>query len=1022
VFFSKFQWSCCIQALIYPLFAFFSQAADRMVMQDFIGHNWDIADGLPSARVSALARTDDGYTWLATPKGLTRFDGVRFFNLTNAQGLTGVAVRSLLTRRDGSLWIGSESGTLHRRSGDRFSEVDIGTALGGTPVLTLAEDAGGALWIGTDGAGLFSLKDGITAGFTPANSKLPGLRVSQLTLDSTGHLWFLANGSLCRIENGAIQPPGGSAVLQSPALAITPSRDGGLWVATEGLHYGGTRIFHLIEGKKTELPEPYPWPENSVRSRTLAITEDGSGRLWCATSGGGIFYRSKEGLWCKLDTHMPLSHAEGLCFMLDESDTLWLGTRTSGLHHLRPHPPITLLHLPSEYDQNIIQSVCVRRDGTIWAGTDTAGLFRWTNGEATRIEIDQGSYDPRVNTVVEDSRGNLWVGTMGGLFKWDGQKLVRASSHSAIRRCGATDVLDDGATGIWVATLQGVVHLDENKPSLYFGKENGLPWGLIRTLALDLDDRLLVVISGVGVYRQNGDRFEPLSVPQVGSQPQHEWNAGPSAHVRALLCAADGSLWAGTHGFGLWRLRPDGADQWTVEKGGMPSNYLFGIQDDKQGNFWLGSESGILGIPKDLFGRKTGSDGVSLGTWQLTLADGLASNICSAMGRAGAARSPDGSMLWFTNGTALAGFAPANLARNSLTRRPVIEEVLVDGLPVPNSSVPFHVKSGARTFELHYTSPNLESPERQRFRYQLKGIDRDWVDAENRRVAFYNRLDPGVYEFRVKAGRNDDTWLEAAAPLRFEVTPRFYERPAVKTAAGFFLLVSVGGAAWTIERSRSRRRLERMTLLRAMDLERQRIARDIHDDLGSGLTEIILLSDTLREEVEADPAASKSARAISNSARNLTRAMDEVVWAVNPGNDTLESFLNYINDFAQEFLTNSGVRYRWAAPAEVPDLSLSSETRHSLYLACKEALNNATRHAAASEVHIRLDIDPPGFSISIEDNGKGFEPGTTRKGGRGLGNMHQRLLDIGGRCEIQSNPGGGTKVIFAFVSPDLRKQ
>jgi signal transduction histidine kinase len=537
---------------------------------------------------------------------------------------------------------------------------------------------------------------------------------------------------------------------------------------------------------------------------------------------------------------------------------------------------------------------------------------------------------------------------------------------------------------------------------------------------LDLEGRLLAVISGVGVYRQNGDRFEPLKVSKTGNNTQHEWSAGPSAHVRALLCAADGSIWAGTHGFGLWRLRPDGTDQWTVEKGGMQSNYLFGIQDDKRGNLWLGSESGILGIPKDLLGRKSGSDGVSLGTWQLTLADGLASNICSAMGRAGAACSADGSMLWFTNGTALAGFAPANLSKNSLTRRPVIEEVIIDGLPVPNSSEPFEVKSGARTFELHYTSPNLESPERQRFRYQLKGIDRDWVDAENRRVAIYNRLDPGVYEFRVRAGRNDDTWLDSASPLRFEVIPRFYERSAVKTAAGIFLFFSVGGAAWAIERSRSRRRLERITLLRAMDLERQRIARDIHDDLGSGLTEIILLSDTLREEVEGDPAASKSARAISNSARSLTRAMDEVVWAVNPGNDSLESFLNYINDFAQEFLTNANVRYRWAAPEEVPDLSLSSETRHSLYLACKEALNNATRHAAASEVHVRLNIDPTGFSISIEDNGQGFEPGTTRKGGRGLVNMQQRLLDIGGRCEIQSKPGGGTKVTFALNSPDLR--
>lgn len=993
-----------------------------MVMQDFIGHNWDIADGLPSARVSSLARTPDGYIWLATPRGLTRFDGTRFFNfvLKSASGPSEMGARSLLTRRDGSLWIGSDSGTLQQRSGDRILEVAAGSTLGGKPILTMAEDSEGTLWIGTDGAGLFSYKKGKYQPFTPENSELPGRRVSQMTLDSRGKLWFLSNGLLCLVEDGVILPQSPSTELPSPGLALASSRDGGLWVATEGMHYGGTRIFHLQDGLKTELEEPYPWPENSVRSRTYAVLEDGEGRLWCATSGSGIFYRSTEGLWSKLDTHMPLSHAEGLCFMLDESDTLWLGTRTSGLHHLRPHPPITVLHLPPEYDQNIVQSVCVRKDGTIWAGTDTAGLFCWKNGEPIHFEKDQGLIDPRVNAVIEDSRDNLWVATMGGLFRWGDEGLVPVKNHPALRRGGISEVLDDGGVGIWVATLQGVVHLGADAPQ-YYGKESGLPGGLIRTLALDPEGRLVVVISGVGVYRQAGDRFELLASPESGRKPQHPWNSGPSAHVRVLKFAPDGSLWATTHGFGLWRLGAHSVDQWTVENGGMPSNYLFGMQEDSRGNLWLGSESGILGIPKQSLERGTGGAGTSLASWQLTSADGLASNICSAIGRSGAARSPDG-MLWFANGPAIAGFEPSNLSRPALTRTPIVEEVIIDGNPVPNSFEPFHVKSGARTFELHYTSPDLNPPERQRFRYQLKGFDPNWVDAGNRRIAFYNLLSPGTYEFKVKVMNGDGAWLEAANPLRFQVIPHFYERPTVKIATGFTLLFAVGGAVWVIERSRSRRRLERMKLQRAMDLERQRIARDIHDDLGSGLTEILLLSDTLREEVEADPAACKFAQAISNSARNLTRSMDEVVWAVNPGNDSLESFLNYINDFAQEFLANANVRYRWAAPTDVPGLNLSSETRHSLYLACKEALNNATRHSAASEVHIRLDIDPSGFRISIEDNGRGFEAGTTRKGGRGLGNMRQRLIDIGGSCEIQSPPGGGTKVMFHINCPNLLQQ
>ncbi len=1013
---SKIHQTWLLPALILCRMASCLLAADRTVMEDFVGQNWDVSDGLPGTRISSVARTADGYVWLATPKGLSRFDGVRFFNLTqeNTPAFKVVAMRSLVTRRDGSLWIGTESGALYRRVGDRYEEVDCGTMLGGKAVLSLAEDSEGSLWIGTDGAGLFRLKDGKTEAIKTENYERPSRRVSQMTLDTDGRLWLLIDGQIHHVREGKCHPPTRSSFLATPGLAMTSSHDGGLWVATEGDHYGGTRIYRLKDGTKTELSEPYPWPENSVRSRASTLLEDRAGRLWCATSGSGVFYRLTDGKWRKLDNQMPLSHAEGLCLMSDEGDSLWLGTRTSGLHHIRPQPPITMLHLPAEFDQNIVQSLCLKSDGTIWAGTDSAGLFRWIDGEPTHFFAEEK--DQRFSVITEDSRGVFWAGTMAGLFRFQDGSFSPVRNHAALRHGGICDVLDDGKSGIWVATLQGVVHLEEGAQR-FFGQEQGLPRGLIRTLALDPSGRLTVIISGIGVFRQEGDRFARLSPPRMAGGNRHLWNEGPSAHARMLLYDVDGSLWVATHGYGLWHLKGEEAEQWTHEDDGLPSNHLFGMVDDGRGNLWIGSECGILGISKQSLAQRHANRNVALSTWLLTTADGLASKVCSGMGRTGAARSSAG-MLWFANGPALAGFDPTRIARTSLPRAPLVEEVVIDGVSVARSqSLPIEVKSGARTFELHYTSPNLLNPEQQRFRYRLEGLDREWVEAGNRRVAYYNRLSPGKYEFNVKVAGNDDIWQEASEPLRFEVIPHFYERPAVKAAAGLAVLAAVGGAVWQLERSRSRRRLERLKLQRAMDQERQRIARDIHDDLGSGLTEIILLSDTLREEVITNPAAENSARAISSSARSLTRAMDEVVWAVNPGNDTLESFLNYLNDFSQEFLARAKVRYRWAAPDEVPLIALSAETRHSLYLACKEALNNATRHAFASEVHIRLDLTPPGFSISIEDNGQGFQPDADRKRGQGLRNMQQRLLDIGGRCEIQSNPGGGSKVVFTISNP-----
>jgi signal transduction histidine kinase len=241
-----------------------------------------------------------------------------------------------------------------------------------------------------------------------------------------------------------------------------------------------------------------------------------------------------------------------------------------------------------------------------------------------------------------------------------------------------------------------------------------------------------------------------------------------------------------------------------------------------------------------------------------------------------------------------------------------------------------------------------------------------------------------------------------------------WERTAFQLAAGLALLGGVAGTVWALERGRSRRRLERLELQRTLDAERQRIARDIHDDLGSGLTEIILLSDSLDETLQPTPADQKMVGEISARARSLTRAMDEVVWAINPRNDTLEGFLTYLGKFTQDYLSRADVRCRWNVPPEVPELPLSADMRHNLYLACKEALHNVVKHAGASEVSVRLDLAEGDFTLSIEDDGQGFDAALPPAHGNGLSNMRQRLKELHGLCRVESTPGRSTRVVFSL--------
>jgi signal transduction histidine kinase len=355
---------------------------------------------------------------------------------------------------------------------------------------------------------------------------------------------------------------------------------------------------------------------------------------------------------------------------------------------------------------------------------------------------------------------------------------------------------------------------------------------------------------------------------------------------------------------------------------------------------------------------------------------------------------------------------------------PVIEEVIADGKLLPaGEDGSSRLRSGVQRMELHFTSPTVNSPQKLRFRIMMDGLDQDWVDVGNSRETAYNRVPPGNYHFRVAAASApENVWRESKDKLRIEVVPRFWERQSVRSTGVVLLFAIAVAGAWRFERNRTRRRLERLEAQEAMQKERQRIARDIHDDLGTGLTEILLASKQLGQDAGLSDTSKQRASAVANRARSLTRSMEEVVWAINPHNDNLDSLATYLNHAAQQALTLANVRCRWDIPEELPDLALSAEARHNLFLACKEAINNVIKHAAASEVWIRLQVRDKDFILSIEDDGHGFDPTQSRIHGNGLCNIRQRVVDCGGQCEISSgSKGTQIRLVIPTSEPVTKK-
>jgi ligand-binding sensor domain-containing protein/signal transduction histidine kinase len=989
-----------------------SQAVEQAVVQDVVLRNWDLGDGLPSTRINSMIRTPDGYLWLATQRGLVRFDGLRFVtvDITNIPPTQPQRVTSLLADDKGELWVGS-NGLLLRQSGQGFVAQNLEKVTAGSRLNGLAQDAQGALWVATEGVGLVRFQRGHAEKFDAA-SDLPSAAVEQVLSDIAGKVWAVTGGRLVTFEEGRWREPDGAPAPPETVQAISRARDGGLWVATAERGPLGNRIAHLRRlkaGAWSAEPGPYPWEQITAQSHGTVLFEDRSGRFWCATAGE-IFSRKPASPWERLVSVAPWVQFEVLCLADDESGALWIGTRTMGLLQIQQRPVTTLL-LPSAASQNPVLTACVGRDGSVWGGTDGAGILCWRNGEIRQFGGGQGLTDLRVAALLEDRQATLWAGTFAGLFRRVGERFEPVPGPHALRE-PTLALCEDRAGSLWVGGQGGVVQIKTNGVE-FFGRGEGLAVTPVHALTQDGEGRIWAGTDEGGLFCLEGGRFRRVPTPR-GAVP---WT------IHALHCDTAGSLWIGTDFSGLLRLRNGQFDHWDWSRDGLPSNFILAIAEDKSGNLWMSSENGVFGSSKHMLDDALPPGRQRLQPWRLTTADGLAHKVCSGIGQPAAAQSGDGR-LWFPDGPALAQFDPAKVCRAVAVSSPVVESVRVDGVPVPITAEALRVQSGARQIEFQYTSPNMVLPDRLRFRIRMSGLDSDWVAVGARRDVAYYRLLPGDYEFRVMASGPENQWQESRC-LRLEVVPRFWERRSTQFAGLLTLLATVAATVWRVERNRSRRRLEKLEMQRNLERERARIARDIHDDLGASLTHITMLSQSARSRPESALQTGGEVDQIYGTARELTRAMEEVVWAVNPKHDTLDSLANYLGIYAQDFAAASGLRCRLYLPVRLSEKPLSSQVRHNLFLAFKEALHNVARHAGATEVRVALKHEDRTFTLSVEDNGRGFRreqadatpaaPGQRASrltSGNGLANMQSRLQEVGGRYEIETEYGLGTRVRF----------
>jgi len=485
----------------------------------------------------------------------------------------------------------------------------------------------------------------------------------------------------------------------------------------------------------------------------------------------------------------------------------------------------------------------------------------------------------------------------------------------------------------------------------------------------------------------------------------------------------DGSLWAGTEEGGLLHLNNGKFSRYTT-KDGLPSDSIEELLGDAQGNLWLGTRAGIARIPGHAFAQAEHGDSHPLPVSIYGLADGLLTIGSAIIYQPNCWRGRNGD-LFFAMANSVTVVNPAQVRPNTSPPVVALEKMLADGKELfptsggailtataANSSETaapmLNVDPGRGDLEFDYTGLSFRSPSRIRFKYKLDGLENSWNDAGAERKAIYRHVPPGRYVFRVTAGNSDSIWSDENPLLAISVAPFFYQTFWFRGGISLLAVAALTCAAAIAMRRRMRRRMEQLERQHELERERTRIAQDLHDDLGAGLTEIGLLGGILQDAKEVSPGKQEALDRIVQRCHDMVTGLDEIVWAVNPRNDSVKSLGSYLCRYAQRFLEPM-MRCRLEMSVAERDYPLNSEQRHNLFLAFKEALTNVAKHSHAIEVTIKISVENSRLQVEVQDDGCGL-PAIIKPDGNGLANLRHRMAEIGGQCEIANRTAGGVSV------------
>ena len=1002
-------------------------------------------NGPAHSRAHRIVQGEQGFLWFATADKLQRYDGYSLQEYAPDLKDPNVFIQSILKDKSGAIWAAR----------------DQGIGLDNVPFGSLDR---------------YDPRSGI---FSPLPPHEPWFQapIGDISQDRNGELWFSTSQGLIgmnpttrqtvRYQHRADDPTSLSANLVRSTLETA---DGSFWVATtQGLDRFDRATAKVVQ--RIPLQEDLPAP-GRPEGLVIHLCEDHNGVLWAVLSYGYPLARvdrqAGKLIFYSLDGtgRSDPMRSGARAIVEDKYGVLWIGTAFNGILKFdreRTHF-VRYRNDPSYPDSpggDAVLTLFEDREESMWVGTNDAGVDRFTTRPQSfkryRYEVgNPNSLDTNYTTTVfEDSRGILWVGSrraLGALNRKTGQMTFyrKAGGRGELSETWICSVAEDRSGDLWFGSLEkGLNHLDRRTGKFRVYQHDAADPHSIS------DDRVLKLLVGHNGVLWAGTEKGLNAFDPAGQKFEHYLDG---MRIRDIAEDAHGELWIAARGTGLVRLDPltrtstiyhlSSDKAWAVtmdhtgilwvatEKGlnrfdpaterittyyesdGLANNSVSHILEDERGYLWISTHYGLSRFdPRDKTFRN------------YYVVDGLAGD--EFYDFSSSWKSPSGEMFFSSNG-GLTAFFPRDVMDDRSAPPAVITDFRLFGKSVPiGKSSP--LKQGIsltdsitlshtqNVISLEFSALSYISPEHNRYRYRLVGLDNQWNDSQGDHRFVTYALPPGEYVFQVQGSNNRGIWNEKGTSLRIAILPPWWSTSWFWTGCAALILVLL----WTMHRLRVRAFEQRQAeiralndqLIKAQEAERMRISGELHDGVLQQITSLTLRLGKVRRQVQPDSTAIDTLNGLQQQLITIGTDIRHLSHELHPALLQESGLAAALRAYCEEFSTVRGLRVSCATDESVRQLSPGAAL--CIYRIAQEALGNAAKYSEATQVEVRLTRSDGRVSLSVSDDGVGCSPDQAGKsGGLGLINMRERVLRLDGTFAFDSEPGRGTtvKVTIPFRS------